>query len=79
MNDYMLTTIDNPFNPFEDFESWFKYDLIMGHDTCGTLAREANISDIASDEINDDEILEAMKRICKHFVFYKMVLPKDYK
>ena len=42
--DSMLTTFDNRFNPFTDFIRWWKEDLRLGHDCCGTLAREANLS-----------------------------------
>lgn len=24
--DYLLTTIDNPFNPFTDWDSWYNFD-----------------------------------------------------
>jgi hypothetical protein len=41
----MLTTIDNPFNPFEDFDSWYQYDESHGYSTCGYLARIAKSSD----------------------------------
>ena len=33
----MLTSIDNPDDPFEDFKSWFKYDVEHGYNTCGYL------------------------------------------
>ena len=35
----MLTTIDNPFNPFEDFDSWKAFDEQQGYYTCELLAR----------------------------------------
>ena len=46
--DCMLSTEDNPHNPFTDFKSWLSYDLAQGYNTCGYLARvseESNLSD----------------------------------
>ena len=37
----MLSTIDNPFNPFDDFDSWFHYDIEKGYNSCSYLARIA--------------------------------------
>lgn len=79
MNDFMLTTFDNPFNPFKDFDAWFKQDLLLGHDTCGLLARTAATSEVFSDEINEKEIDRAMDEICQDYpATFKKVLPKDY-
>lgn len=30
----MLTTIDNPYNPFDKFDEWLDYDLLAGHNCC---------------------------------------------
>lgn len=38
----MLTTTDNPYNPFDDFDSWYAYDQAKGHCTCEYLARSCN-------------------------------------
>lgn len=77
--DSMLTTFDNPFNPFNDFVRWWKEDLLLGHDCCGTLARESNVSDVASDDVNDKEIVEAMNRIVKiDPMIYKIVFKSDF-
>ena len=79
-SDYMLTTYDNPYNPFEDFERWWKEDLLLGHDCCGLLARTANTSDIYSDEVNDEFVKEAMDYIVSSEpMIYKKVLASDYK
>ena len=78
--DFMLTTFDNPFNPFTDFESWFKYDTVfLGYYTCSLLAKTANVSDIVSDEIREQEIDEAMDFIIKNNpTIYKKVSKEDF-
>lgn len=43
--EYMLTTVDNPFNPFTRFDEWLQYDISMGYNTSAFLARIANVSD----------------------------------
>ena len=59
----MLTTIDNPFNPFDDFTSWFMYDVESGHNTCAYLARIAKTSDQLTEKENDEEIERAIDRL----------------
>ena len=78
--DSMLTTFDNPFNPFTEFDRWWKEDLLLGHNCCGLLANESNVSDVASDEVNDKAIIEAMERIVKKEpMIYKIVYQSDFK
>ena len=43
--EYMLTTVDNPFDPFTRFEEWYEYDVSMGYNSSAFLARVANVSD----------------------------------
>ena len=38
-NECTLTTIDNPYNPFEQFTEWLMFDKEMEYDTCEYLAR----------------------------------------
>lgn len=77
--DSMLTTFDNPFNPFNDFDRWWKEDLLLGHDCCGLLARESNVSDVANDNVNDKAIIDAMKKITKdNPTIYKIVYESDF-
>ena len=59
----MLTTVDNPFNPFNQFDDWIRYDMDKGYNTCSYLARIANTSDALSDEENNAEIERAINEI----------------
>ena len=62
----MLSTFDNPFNPFDDFDSWFQYDSDKGYNSCSYLARIARTSDQLSDEENSQEIERAIDEIIKY-------------
>ena len=71
----MLTTTDNPFDPFEDFSSWFMFDIEKGYNTCGRLMRIANIPDDFTEQEEDEEIERAIDTIIKYDVLdiYKKV------
>lgn len=53
MGAVMLTTIDNPFNPFTQWDDWLRYDEDKKYYTCGYLARIVKVADDLSDEEND--------------------------
>jgi hypothetical protein len=61
--DYMLTTIDNPWNPFTHYDEWYAWDRDHGYDSPGLLARIANVSFELSDSDNDQSILDAIDEI----------------
>ncbi|MDY6073125.1 MAG: hypothetical protein SPI49_03400 [Eubacteriales bacterium] len=56
----MLTTIDNPYSPFEEWDRWLRFDIEKGYDTCGLLARIAKTSDEFSDEEKKSAINDAI-------------------
>lgn len=56
--EYMLTTEDNPYNPFTQFNLWYHFDLQKGYNTCSYLARIVK----ATDELGDAELLTAISR-----------------
>lgn len=37
----MITTIDNPFDPFSQFDEWYAFDTQKGYNTCDYLAKLA--------------------------------------
>ena len=58
-----ITTVDNPYDPFEQFSSWFTYDVLNKHNTCDRLARTAYVTDMLSEEETDSEIERAIDEI----------------
>lgn len=62
----MLTTIDNPFDPFTEFEKWYAYDEFKGYHTTNLLATFAKTSNDLSDLDNMNEIKLAINEILRH-------------
>ena len=86
----MLTTYNNPYDPFVDYDSWYRFDVNNGTDCCGYLSRmvdsivaEDSKLDNTKDSFVDDETMneitkEAMKKIIKQDSFtYLIVHPGD--
>ena len=74
----MLTTVDNPFDPFEQFTSWFMFDEEKGYHTCSYPGRIARTSDQLSEEENELENERAIDEILKYDFrnIYKKVVQK---
>lgn len=74
----MITTFDNPFDPFEQFASWFLFDVEKGYNTCSYLGRIARTSEQFSDEENNAEAERAIDEIIKYDFknIYKKVVRK---
>jgi len=43
----MLTTKDNPWNPFDHWREWYTWDSTAGYHTSGLLARRVSNSEVA--------------------------------
>lgn len=66
MNRCALTTIDNPYDPFTQFDAWYQFDEGKGYHSCAYLARIARTSDQLSSSENDREVERAIDDIIKN-------------
>lgn len=65
----MLSTIDNPYNPFDNFDQWYAYDELKARQEnrptcCGYLARV----DASSDEVSEAEQRQTMNDIIDEII-----------
>ncbi len=66
MDDYRnfsITTIDNPFNPFVDFDNWFLFDVEKNYYTLSKLARLSKVTDSMSSKEEAKEVERAIERL----------------
>ena len=78
LTEVMITTFDNPFDPFDEFIPWFMFDIDKGYYTCSRLARIARYSEEFStiedkieteraiDEIIDNDFLNIYKKVTRN-------------
>lgn len=64
MIESMLTTTDNPFDPFTQYDQWLSFDLALGYNTNGFLARIL---------ISSDELSEADQRLANEMAINEIV------
>lgn len=64
----MLTTYDNPYSPFDDWDNWFSFDLSHGYNSSGLVARIAVVSSDLSDKDYNQAITIAIDEIVKENV-----------
>ena len=59
----MLSTTDNPYNPFTEFDQWYAHDTSVGHHTLSLLGRVCITSDELSELDQSRAIDHAMDEI----------------
>lgn len=57
----MLTTLDNPHNPYTNYREWYSYDMMLGYNTPQRLAR-IHVDDTTS---NDMTLEQAQMELCR--------------
>lgn len=79
MKSVMLTTLDNPYDPFVQFDEWYAFDESKGYHTCAYIDRIAKTSEELTDEENEQAILDAINEIMELNVLgiYKKVEQHD--
>jgi len=79
MAESMLTTIDNPFNPFTQFDEWYAYDESKGYHSCSYLARIAKLSNELSPADEAVAIESAINEIVQYNIngLYKKITLSD--
>lgn len=63
MSKYMLTTVDNPFNPFTNFNEWYEFDERAGYHTPSFLARVVRTSSELSERDQENAIEQGIDEI----------------
>ena len=76
---YMITTVDNPFDPRTDFEAWYMWDTGQGYNTSAYLDRVAALPDELPDAVVDRMRDDAIEEIIQIHAggMYKKLLVED--
>ena len=78
MNDYMLTTMDNPYNPWTDYEDWYLWDQQHGYNLPGYLARIYDTINRDPTNLGNEEAwAQAAQDIVEHNIYGNIVFVKN--
>lgn len=64
--DCMLTTFDNPYDPFDQFTFWLMFDKEKGYNSCEHLARIIQLSD----DLTEKEVQEETERAIDEIIMF---------
>lgn len=63
-----ITTSDNPFDYFDDFDNWFLYDIEKGYHTLEVMSRLTYTSTELSDRVYEAEVERVVDEMVYHDV-----------
>ena len=63
MRQVTATTIDNPFNPFDDFINWHLFDIERGYYTSSKLGRLTKLTEEMTEIEENEEIERAVDEL----------------
>lgn len=80
MAEHMLTTVDNPYDPFTEFDQWRNFDESSGYHTLPLLGRVVITSDDLSEADQSFAIEEAIDEIVRENVsgVHRKVTAEDF-
>lgn len=65
MEGLMITTVDNPYSPFTQFEEWNSFDISKGYNTMNYICRIAKTSPDFTEEETEREFDRAIMEIAR--------------
>lgn len=76
----MITTLDNPYNPFTQYDEWYALDETRGYHSTGLLARYTINADELSDVDQAIAIAQGIEDLIKEnpYGMYRKVTPSDF-
>lgn len=60
-----VTTLDNPYDYWTQFDQWYAFDTEKGYNTCAYVARLVTTSNEMSNQEYEDEVNQAVKEILR--------------
>ena len=80
MERYLLTTVDNPYHPSDEFDKWYVWDCQHGYYTAQRLAKVARTSNYLMDAENQRIINDAVNdfiRLDNLGIYKRVVVNED--
>ena len=74
-----VTTMDNPYDYFTQFDDWYAFDTQKGYNTCAYIARIATASNEMSERDYIEAVNDAVNEILRFNVLgiYKKIVEND--